>query len=138
MLVQAWAAPRVLFTLGPKHFTPPPKVETAVLGIVPFPPAERIISPALEPSLRTVTAAAFQQRRKMLRSSLAKIPTTTLLNPSISFTSENGTAASRKRQRDVGVIGKTGAEELCAAAGVDASLRAVRNCIALLHVDCYV
>ncbi len=133
VLVQAWAAPRVLFSLGPKHFTPPPKVETAVLAIVPFPPAERLISPALAPSIRTVTAAAFQQRRKMLRSSLAKIPRTTLSPPSISSISEIGTSASKKCQREVGVIGKSGAEELCIAAGVDASLRAVRERIELLH-----
>lgn len=127
VLVQAWAAPRVLFSLGPQHFTPPPKVETAVLGIVPFSSAERLLSPALEPSLRTVTAAAFQQRRKMLRSSLAKIPTVTLVTPTLSSSSESGTLASGQRQREVGVIGKSGAEELCAAAGVDASLRAVRE-----------
>jgi 16S rRNA (adenine1518-N6/adenine1519-N6)-dimethyltransferase len=82
VLVQAWATPRLLFSLGPKHFTPPPKVETAVLGIVPLTPAERLLPATLAPSLQAVTAAAFQQRRKMLRSSLAKIPRAVRKTPS--------------------------------------------------------
>ena len=113
VLVQAWAAPRLLFSLGPKHFTPPPKVDTAVLSIVPYKPAERLISPALEASLRTVTAAAFQQRRKMLRSSLAKISGEATVS-----------ACIKDRPRERGLIGREGAEALCAASGVDASLRA--------------
>ena len=117
VLVQAWATPKMLFTLGPKHFTPPPKVETAVLGIVPYPPNERLLPPELGPSLRAVTAAAFQQRRKMLRSSLAKIPA-----PALS-------ASNIPSQHESGIIGKLGAEQLCAMAGVDATLRAVRKTI---------
>ena len=131
VLVQAWATPKMLFTLGPKHFTPPPKVETAVLGIVPYPPNERLLSPELGPSLRAVTAAAFQQRRKMLRSSLAKVPAPALNATNIPSRSQPvaEVASTNRPQHEGGVIGKLGAEELCAMAGVDATLRAVRKTI---------
>lgn len=53
--------------LPAKAFTPPPKVASAVVRLVPKadpPPAEVVAA------LERVTAAAFGQRRKMLRSSL--------------------------------------------------------------------
>jgi 16S rRNA (adenine1518-N6/adenine1519-N6)-dimethyltransferase len=53
--------------LPAKAFTPPPKVASAVVRLVPRsdpPPADVIAA------LERVTAAAFGQRRKMLRSSL--------------------------------------------------------------------
>ncbi len=56
-----------LFTVNARAFTPPPKITSAVVKIVPLP------QPANVPQLSTlgrVTAAAFGQRRKMLRSSL--------------------------------------------------------------------
>ncbi len=59
--------PRLLFTLRPEAFTPPPSVASAVVEFVPI---ER---PSPECSVHTlgkVTAAAFGQRRKMLRQSL--------------------------------------------------------------------
>lgn len=134
VLVQAWATPRLLFSLEPKHFTPPPKVETAVLGIVPLSTAEAHLSPALASSLRTVTAAAFQQRRKMLRSSLAKIPATSVartIGPDtlsgVELYAEKTAGSNKRAQRESRVIGKSGAEELCAVAGIDANLRAVRD-----------
>lgn len=58
---------RIVMTLKPEAFTPPPKVDSAVVEFVPRP------SPHPACSVKTlgqVTAAAFGQRRKMLRSSL--------------------------------------------------------------------
>jgi 16S rRNA (adenine1518-N6/adenine1519-N6)-dimethyltransferase len=67
VLAQWRTKPRLLFTLKPEVFVPPPAVASAV---VEFRPTER---PQPECSVRTlarVTAAAFGQRRKMLRQSL--------------------------------------------------------------------
>jgi 16S rRNA (adenine1518-N6/adenine1519-N6)-dimethyltransferase len=51
-------------------FTPPPKVASAIVHIVPAPQPDGVSPQVLE----TVTAAAFGQRRKMLRSSLKSVP----------------------------------------------------------------
>lgn len=59
-----------LFTVNPRAFTPPPKVTSAVVEFVPI--AEPRNAPSLA-TLERVTAAAFGQRRKMLRSSLKRI-----------------------------------------------------------------
>jgi 16S rRNA (adenine1518-N6/adenine1519-N6)-dimethyltransferase len=67
VLASALAECRVALTLPARAFTPPPKVESAVVDLVPR--ADRP-SPALTSALEKVTAAAFGQRRKMLRSSL--------------------------------------------------------------------
>ena len=57
----------ILFDISPKAFVPPPKVTSSVVRLTPRPaPA----APARMPDLERVTAAAFGQRRKMLRSSL--------------------------------------------------------------------
>jgi 16S rRNA (adenine1518-N6/adenine1519-N6)-dimethyltransferase len=50
-----------------RAFSPPPRVESAVVRLEPLP--ERP-SPARLDALQKITAAAFGQRRKMLRSSL--------------------------------------------------------------------
>lgn len=61
--VQAHARPRLEFTLGPGAFSPPPKVDSAVLSFTPLPGAARPRHPqALERLLRI----CFQQRRKQL------------------------------------------------------------------------
>ena len=67
VLAQALARTRVAMTLPARAFTPPPKVDSAVAFLEP-----RIDRPAPEmiAALERVTAAAFGQRRKMLRSSL--------------------------------------------------------------------
>ena len=54
-------------TLKPEAFTPPPKVASAV---VEFVPRENPDPPCSVKILGEVTAAAFGQRRKMLRASL--------------------------------------------------------------------
>jgi len=57
----------IAMTLNPSAFTPPPKVESAVVDFVP----RRVLSPMCDVKvLGRVTAAAFGQRRKMLRSTL--------------------------------------------------------------------
>jgi 16S rRNA (adenine1518-N6/adenine1519-N6)-dimethyltransferase len=61
---------RLLFTLKPEAFTPPPAVASA---LVAFEPIERPQPAASVASLGRVTAAAFGQRRKMLRQSLKSL-----------------------------------------------------------------
>ncbi len=57
-----------LFDVPPEAFNPPPKVMSAVVRIIPRLPQER---PQVdERRLRSVLAAAFSQRRKMLRTTL--------------------------------------------------------------------
>lgn len=60
---------RIVFDLPPQAFTPPPKVTSAVVHIVPR--AQPL--PADGRKLARVTEAAFGQRRKMLRQSLKGI-----------------------------------------------------------------
>jgi 16S rRNA (adenine1518-N6/adenine1519-N6)-dimethyltransferase len=61
---------RVLFNLPARAFTPPPKVASSVVQFVPL-PAPRY--PAPWDAMETVTAAAFGQRRKMLRGALRSL-----------------------------------------------------------------
>lgn len=67
VISQACAEAQLVMDVPARAFTPPPKVESAVVRLRPL--AERPPQPLLE-SLQAVTAAAFGQRRKMLRSSL--------------------------------------------------------------------
>lgn len=64
-----------LFDLSPRAFVPPPKVASSVVRIAPRP---QPLFPASRPFLERVTAAAFGQRRKMLRSSLKSLSVDTL------------------------------------------------------------
>jgi len=57
---------RILFNVPPSAFTPSPKVMSSVVGLLPR-PAPLPADPAV---LERVVAAAFGQRRKMLRQSL--------------------------------------------------------------------
>jgi 16S rRNA (adenine1518-N6/adenine1519-N6)-dimethyltransferase len=59
-----------LFTLPPGAFVPPPKVESTVVRLVPRAAPLAPADPAL---MERVTAAAFGQRRKMLRQSLKSL-----------------------------------------------------------------
>lgn len=58
---------RMLFDIGPKAFVPPPKVTSTVVELQP---RERPVAEAEPEKLERVTAAAFNQRRKMLRAAL--------------------------------------------------------------------
>ncbi len=64
---------RIAMTLKREAFTPPPKVASAVVDLVPRPQPEPACAVSL---LGRVTAAAFGQRRKMLRSSLRTLTPT--------------------------------------------------------------
>jgi 16S rRNA (adenine1518-N6/adenine1519-N6)-dimethyltransferase len=59
---------RRLFDVPPSAFVPPPKVISSVAQLTPRPAADRLADLA---PLERVTAAAFGQRRKMLRGALA-------------------------------------------------------------------
>lgn len=58
-----------LFDIAPSAFVPPPKVTSSVVRLVPRPSPE----PCDRRALERVTAAAFGQRRKMLRQSLKSL-----------------------------------------------------------------
>ena len=76
-VLTGWRAEsRILFDLPPQAFTPPPKVVSSVVSIVPRADPE----PAPLDLLQRITAAAFGQRRKMLRRSLSAIGGEDLLN----------------------------------------------------------
>jgi len=68
--VQRLAEVRTLFDLSPQAFVPPPKVWSRVVAIRPRPVPLAEADPAL---LHRVLAAAFGQRRKMLRASLRSL-----------------------------------------------------------------
>ncbi len=70
VISQAVAEARIVMHLPAAAFTPPPKVASAVVHLIPF--AERPAPDRLK-RLERVTAAAFGQRRKMLRSSLKQL-----------------------------------------------------------------
>jgi 16S rRNA (adenine1518-N6/adenine1519-N6)-dimethyltransferase len=65
VLAQARCDARLEFVVGPRAFTPPPKIASAIVRLTdladPYPHLD---------ALERVTAAAFGQRRKMLRSAL--------------------------------------------------------------------
>jgi len=65
---------RPAFMVGRKAFTPPPKVESTVVN---FTPRKKPLAEADYETLERVVAAAFNQRRKMLRASLKSLPVKT-------------------------------------------------------------
>jgi 16S rRNA (adenine1518-N6/adenine1519-N6)-dimethyltransferase len=65
----------IAFDISPRAFTPPPKVTSSVVNLVPR--AEPL--PCETRALEKITAAAFGQRRKMLRQSLKIIGGAALL-----------------------------------------------------------
>ncbi|MCB2134398.1 MAG: 16S rRNA (adenine(1518)-N(6)/adenine(1519)-N(6))-dimethyltransferase RsmA [Rhodobacteraceae bacterium] len=67
LLTQWRTNARIVMTLPPEAFTPPPKIHSAVVHLEAL-PAPRFAADAA--TLQRVIAAAFNQRRKMLRSSL--------------------------------------------------------------------
>lgn len=70
VLCQWRARPRILLTLPAAAFTPRPKVDSCLVELVPTQSPE---PPCAVAMLEKVTAAAFGQRRKMLRSSLRQL-----------------------------------------------------------------
>ena len=67
LLAQWRTEPRIVMDLPPEAFTPPPKVRSAVVHLTRL---DEPRFPADASTLVRVAAAAFNQRRKMLRSSL--------------------------------------------------------------------
>ncbi len=67
VVVQWLAEPKILFDLPPRAFVPPPKVTSSLVSLRP---RAEPLAPASKAALERVTAAAFGQRRKMLRASL--------------------------------------------------------------------
>lgn len=70
VIAQALCRTQVVMDLPARAFTPPPKVDSAVVLLTPLaarPGAARLAA------LERITAAAFGQRRKMLRSSLKSL-----------------------------------------------------------------
>ena len=63
--LQSFMRPQLVFTVGPGAFTPPPKVDSAVVLFVPLPWAQRAQHPE---SLASLLKMCFQNRRKQLRS----------------------------------------------------------------------
>lgn len=70
VLSQWRSTPRIAMKVHRSAFTPPPKVMSAVVHIEPAPQPEGVDFKHLE----RLTAAAFGQRRKMLRQSLKGLP----------------------------------------------------------------
>jgi 16S rRNA (adenine1518-N6/adenine1519-N6)-dimethyltransferase len=67
VLTQWTCSARIVMRLPPSAFTPPPKVFSAVVLLTPHAVQP---DPSLFSRMETLTAAAFGQRRKMLRGSL--------------------------------------------------------------------
>jgi 16S rRNA (adenine1518-N6/adenine1519-N6)-dimethyltransferase len=72
VIVQWLCEVRVVLHLPGRAFVPPPQVASSVVHLRPRP---RPLAPADKPALERVVAAAFGQRRKMLRASLKSLTT---------------------------------------------------------------
>ncbi len=75
VMTQWCAEPRLLFDIGPKAFVPPPKVTSTLVQLTP----RQARPPCRREDLERVAAAAFGQRRKMLRASLKSLAVDTVL-----------------------------------------------------------
>ncbi len=95
-----------LFDVAPSAFVPPPKVTSSVARLRPRPPGDRLAD--LKP-LERVTAAAFGQRRKMLRGALAGLfsdPTAVLTGLGLSPTARAEELTVAEFVRLAGVLDK--------------------------------
>ena len=79
MLLQAYFDAELLFNVPPSVFIPPPKVNSAVIRLVP----KTTDLPGSDfEQLKTIVKTAFNQRRKTMRNSLKSIfPADILANP---------------------------------------------------------
>lgn len=68
VMLQAWCQVSPLFNVPPGAFRPPPKVDSAVVRLVPRDPADVAISDKTR--FANIVRAAFGQRRKTLRNAL--------------------------------------------------------------------
>lgn len=109
LLAQWRADARIVMTLPPEAFVPAPKVHSAVVQLTALPAPRFPADPAL---LSQVTAAAFNQRRKMLRASLRG------LHPRIEPLLEEAGIAPTARAEEIDL------ERFCALARLLAAARA--------------
>jgi 16S rRNA (adenine1518-N6/adenine1519-N6)-dimethyltransferase len=86
---------RILFHVAPRAFVPPPKVTSSLLSLIP----RRNPLTCDRRALEQVTAAAFGQRRKMLRQSLKA------LNADVSALTGNAGIEPTTRAQDVPIEG---------------------------------
>ncbi len=95
VLCQLWYDIRMVTLVKPGAFNPPPKVDSIVLDFQPL--AQPRVDPIDEAFFRKVVKAAFTQRRKTLRNSLA----------AGGFSAEQVTQALLEAQIDPGCRGET-------------------------------
>ncbi|MGB5830701.1 MAG: 16S rRNA (adenine(1518)-N(6)/adenine(1519)-N(6))-dimethyltransferase RsmA [Thiohalocapsa sp.] len=77
VMVQTWCSAERLLVIGPGAFNPPPKVDSAVVRLVPHRP---LVCPVDDSDLHArIVSAAFAQRRKTLRNSLKGLVDSALL-----------------------------------------------------------
>jgi 16S rRNA (adenine1518-N6/adenine1519-N6)-dimethyltransferase len=70
-VITQWnAEPEILFDIDPRAFVPPPKVTSTLVAIRP---RDAPLAPCRREDLERIAAAAFGQRRKMLRASLKSL-----------------------------------------------------------------
>jgi 16S rRNA (adenine1518-N6/adenine1519-N6)-dimethyltransferase len=84
-----------LFDISAKAFTPPPKVTSAVVQLIP---RDAPLYPAERASLERVTAAAFGQRRKMMRAAMKSL----VINSEAYLTSNGVDPRARAETLDIG------------------------------------
>ena len=71
VMVQYQCQAEYLFFVGPECFSPPPKVDSAVVKLTPWTEKPHVATD--EALLSTIVAQAFSQRRKTLRNTLKKL-----------------------------------------------------------------
>lgn len=71
VLAQALSSARIERRVGRMAFVPPPKVESAIVVIVPRAPG--LFAPARWAAIRDLVRAAFQQRRKTIRNAILNV-----------------------------------------------------------------
>ena len=103
------ASVRRLFDIDRRAFTPPPKVASTVIELLP---RAAPLAPADGELLQQVTAAAFGQRRKMLRQSLRSLGV-----DAAALLTATGIEATRRAE-------ELSIEEFCALARTLSGLRA--------------
>jgi 16S rRNA (adenine1518-N6/adenine1519-N6)-dimethyltransferase len=96
ILAQWRCEARIVLDLPPQAFTPPPKVSSAVVHLTALPAPRYPANPA---TLSRVVAAAFNQRRKMLRAALKGVA------PDIERHLEAAGIAPTERAEQVGIAG---------------------------------
>ncbi len=94
ILAQWRSDARIVLTLPPEAFTPPPKVHSAVVQLTALPAPRYPADPA---TLSRVVAAAFNQRRKMMRASLRGVA------PDIEARLEEAGIAPTARAEEIGL-----------------------------------